>query len=83
LKIYEIAAATGRSGEFDRRRKALSLELEKWETLPGADALVLHIHLMRICLTLITACSVLKEKSFLHADSLQLQKGNNSEKAEA
>ncbi|HYK75667.1 MAG TPA: hypothetical protein VEV16_01690 [Daejeonella sp.] len=31
LKIYEIAADTGRSGEFDRRRKALSLELEKWE----------------------------------------------------
>lgn len=31
LSIYEIAADTGRSGEFDRRRKALSFELIKWE----------------------------------------------------
>lgn len=31
LGIYEIAADTGRSGEFDRRRKALTFELNKWE----------------------------------------------------
>jgi hypothetical protein len=33
LDIYEIAADTGRSGEFDRRRKALTYELIKWEKL--------------------------------------------------
>jgi hypothetical protein len=31
LDIYEIAADTGRSGEFDKRRKSLSIELKKWE----------------------------------------------------
>ncbi len=31
LTLYEIAADTGRSGEFDRRRKSLTLELKKWE----------------------------------------------------
>lgn len=30
LNIYEIAADTGRSGEFDKRRKTLSLELLGW-----------------------------------------------------
>jgi len=29
--IYEMAADTGRSGEFDKRRKALATELIKWE----------------------------------------------------
>lgn len=29
--IYEIAADTGRSGEFDKRRKAVTLDLLKWE----------------------------------------------------
>ena len=29
--IYEMAADTGRSGEFDKRRKALTIELNKWE----------------------------------------------------
>ncbi|MCX6232965.1 MAG: hypothetical protein NTZ33_15655 [Bacteroidetes bacterium] len=29
--IYEIAADTGRGGEFDKRRNHLKIELEKWE----------------------------------------------------
>lgn len=29
--IYEIAADTGRSGEFDKRRKAVTIDLKKWE----------------------------------------------------
>jgi hypothetical protein len=31
LNIYEMAADTGRSGEFDKRRKLLTIELKKWE----------------------------------------------------
>jgi len=39
--IYEIAADTGRSGEFDKRRKALALELIKWERLVMISTAVL------------------------------------------
>jgi hypothetical protein len=41
--------------------------------MPGQVPASLHIHLLGICLTLISACSVFKEKSFFETDSLQRQ----------
>jgi predicted nucleic acid-binding Zn-ribbon protein len=41
--IYEIAADTGRSGEFDKQRKALTLELIKWERLVTISTTILFI----------------------------------------
>ena len=41
-----------------------------------------HIHLLGICLCLITACSVFKEKSFFETDSLQRQNNSREIKSE-
>ena len=41
------------------------------------------LHLLGICLTLITACSVFKEKSFYETDSLQRQESRKEVKTEA
>lgn len=51
--------------------------------MPGQIPSSLHIHLLGFCLTLISACSVFKEKSFLQADSLQRQKVDTHVKTEA
>ena len=40
-------------------------------TLPGSYPAIYNLHILGICLTFITACSVFKDKSFFQADSLQ------------
>lgn len=56
LNIYEIAADTGRSGEFDKRRKALTLELHKWEKHVTGSTIVLFaaiigLFIWQLCLS--------------------------------
>lgn len=43
----------------------------------------LNIHVLGICITLMTACSVLKEKSFYETDSLQRQEVRTEIKSES
>lgn len=48
LEIYEVAADTGRSGEFDRRRKALTLELQKWDSNLFWGTIILLVFILLI-----------------------------------
>lgn len=50
--------------------------------MPGQMPSSYHIHLLGICLCLVTACSVFKEKSFFETDSLQRRDSSREMKSE-
>ena len=62
LNIYEIAADTGRSGEFDKRRKALTYDLLKWQKYVTWSTLCLFMMIIGLFIWQLYLCDWQLEK---------------------